>query len=81
MHIIFLKNTMGSAVLATPYHVGTESQAYLNESNRIQKMLLVVVVFLYCRAKTNTQIANSANIRRHDLARREEAKDQNKNVA
>ena len=40
-----------------------------------------VVVFFYCRAKTNTQIANSANIRRHDLARREEAKDQNKNAA
>ena len=44
-------------------------------------LLIVVVVFFYCRAKTNTQIANSANIRRHDLARREEAKDQNKNVA
>ena len=42
---------------------------------------LVVVVFFFCRAKTNTQIANSANIRRHDLARREEAKDQTKNVA
>ena len=40
-----------------------------------------VVVFFYCRAKTNIQIANSANIGRHDLARREEAKDQNKNVA
>ena len=43
--------------------------------------LVVVVVFFYCRAKTNAQIANSANIGRHDLARREEAKDQNKNVA
>ena len=42
---------------------------------------VAVVVFFYYRAKTNTQIANSANIRRHDLARREEAKDQNKNVA
>ena len=42
---------------------------------------LEVVVFFYCRAKTNTQIANSANIRRHDLAQREKAKDQNKNVA
>ena len=40
-----------------------------------------IVVFFYCRAKTNTQIANSANIGGHDLARREEAKDQNKNVA
>ena len=26
-------------------------------------------------------VANSANIKRHDLARREEAEDQNKNVA
>ena len=42
---------------------------------------VVVVVFCYCRAKTNTQITNSANIKQHDLAQREEAKDQNKNVA
>ena len=42
---------------------------------------MVVVVFFSCRANANTQIANSANIRRHELARREEAKDQNKNVA
>ena len=27
-----------------------------------------VVVFFYCRAKANTQVASSANIRRHDLA-------------
>ena len=42
---------------------------------------VVVIVFFYCRAKVNKQIVNSANIRRHDLAQREEAKDQNKNVA
>ena len=36
---------------------------------------------LLLSTKTNTQIANSANITRQDLARREEAKDQNKNVA
>ena len=41
----------------------------------------IVVVFYYCRAKSNTQIANSANMRRQDLAQREEVKDQNKNVA
>ena len=41
----------------------------------------VEVVFFYCRAKTNAQIANSTNIGWHELARREEAKDQNKNVA
>ena len=41
----------------------------------------VVVVFFYYRAKADTQIANSANIRRRDLARREEAKDQDKIVA
>ena len=48
---------------------------------KIEGVTVVVVVFFYCRAKANTQIANSANIGRHDLARREEAKDQNKNVA
>ena len=47
----------------------------------IPTVTTMVVVLFYCRAKTNTHIANSANIRRHDLARREEAKDQNKNVA
>ena len=43
--------------------------------------IFLAVVFFYSRAKTNTQIANSVNIKRHDLARRKEAKDQNKNVA
>ena len=41
---------------------------------------LIEVVIFYCRANTNTIIANSANIERHDLARRKGAKDQNKNV-
>ena len=51
-----------------------------HSSMATSKIECIVVVFFYCRAKTNTQIANSANIRRHDLVRREEAKDQNKNV-
>ena len=44
-------------------------------------LAVVVVVVFFCRAKTNTQIAKSANIRRHDLPQREEAKDKNKNIA
>ena len=65
----------------TTNRAGLFGSGFLGRVYKGSEAVVVVVVFFYCRAKANKQIANSANIRRHDLAQREEAKDQNKNVA
>ena len=70
-----IKKDWSATMVDTPRICSPKFKILTTLARHIKFLDIVVVVFFYCRAKTNTQIANSANIRRHDLTRREEAKD------